>query len=161
MRGLMLSVWLLVPALVGAYHYGPGQTRIKLDATQDDLSAARKCIDQEDFATAIEHFTEALSKLPDDRPAEARRIRVERAKAQLLARQLPAAYDELVVLVPELQQDAATDPELLADAESALASAKYYLTWLMRLEGKSARNGSPRSTDRASCTACWPKRPAM
>ena len=122
---------------------------------------ARKCIDQEDFATAIEHFTEALSKLPDDRPAEARRIRVERAKAQLLARQLPAAYDELVVLVPELQQDAATDPELLADAESALASAKYYLTWLMRLEGKTPRNGSPRSTDRASCTACWPKRPAM
>ncbi|HEY4311855.1 MAG TPA: hypothetical protein VGN12_20575 [Pirellulales bacterium] len=143
MRGLILSVWLLIPALLGAYHYGPGQTRMELDATQDSLRAARQCIASEDYKAAVEHFNDAISRLPKDRVTEERRIRVERAKAQMLARQLPAAYNELVVLVPELQANDKTDPKLLADGEAALASAKYYLTWLMRLEGKPRAEWEP------------------
>ncbi len=143
MRGILLSTWLLIPALAGAYHYGPGQTRMKLDATQDSLHAARQCVAQENFQAAVEHFNDALSQLPDGHMAEERRIRIERAKAQMLSRQLPAAYDELVVLVPQLQEDEETDPKLLADGEAALASAKYYLTWLMRLEGKPRAEWEP------------------
>jgi hypothetical protein len=143
MRGLMLSVWLLIPALLGAYHYGPGQARMKLDATQDSLRAARHCVAEENFPAAVEHFDDALSHLPDGHVAEERRIRIERAKAQMLSRQLPAAYDELVALVPQLQEDEKTDAKLLADGEAALASAKYYLTWLMRLEGKPRAEWEP------------------
>ena len=63
----------------------------------------------------------------------------------MLSRQLPAAYDELKpALVPQLQEDDKTDAKLVADGEAALASAKYYLTWLMRLEGKPGRTGGAR-----------------
>jgi hypothetical protein len=73
--------------------------------------------------------------MPAEREAETRRVRVERAKSLLLAQQLPKAYDELALLVPELQNDPKADPAVLADARESLASAKYYMTWLMRLEG--------------------------
>ena len=76
MRGILLSAWLLIPALLGAYHYGPGQARMKLDATQDSLRTARQCVAQEDYSAAVEHFDDALSQLPDGHLAEERRIRI-------------------------------------------------------------------------------------
>jgi hypothetical protein len=135
MRGVVLAVWVLVPVLASAYHYGPGQQQLQLDDVQTLLSQARSQIDQGQPAKAIDALTEVLAKLPADREAEARRVRVERAKAMLLAHELPKAFDELTLLVPELQSDPKTDPALLADARQSLASAQYYLTWLMRLEG--------------------------
>jgi len=135
MRGVLIAVWILVPVLASAYHYGPGQQRLQLDEVQGLLSAARKHVKDEQHAKAVELFTEALGKMPAEREAETRRVRVERAKSLLLAQQLPKAYDELALLVPELQNDPKADQTVLADARESLASAKYYMTWLMRLEG--------------------------
>jgi hypothetical protein len=133
---MLLAIWVLIPVFAGAYHYGPGQEKLKLDDAQTSLSSARRMVDQGEHARAVALFTQALADLPSERISETRRIQVERAKAMLLSKQLPAAYDELTLLIPELQDDASTDPKLLADAREALANAKYYLTWLMRLEGE-------------------------
>jgi len=143
MRGFKLAVWLLVPVLGGAYHYGPGQERLKLDDVHGHLSVARRHVAADQHAEAVERFTAALSQLPAERVAERNRIRVERAKAMMHAQQLPEAYDELTLLMPELQDDPETDPALLADAREALANAKYYLTWLMRLEGEPRTEWEP------------------
>jgi hypothetical protein len=51
-------------------------------------------------------------------------------------KKLPQAHDDLTSLVDELKSDAAADPAMLAEARESLANAKYYLTWLMRLEGQ-------------------------
>ena len=48
---------------------------------------------------------------------------------------LPEARYELESLVEQMQEDATTDPVLMRDARQALASAQFYKTWLMRLEG--------------------------
>jgi hypothetical protein len=114
-----------------AYHFGPGQTQQKLDATAKKLAEAQKLAPAE----AVEAFTEALKLLPDGHADEARKIRLQRAKVQMLAKQLPEAHADLVSLVDELSGDAAADPNLLAEARSVLANSQYYLTWLMRLEG--------------------------
>jgi hypothetical protein len=143
MRGVFFAAWLLVPIMAGAYHYGPGQERLKLDQTADALSAARKNVQKENYAPAIELFSQALAELPSDRIADSRRIRIERAKAQLLVGRLPDAYNELAVLVPEMQEDPEADKKVLADAENAWANAKYYLTWLMRLEGRPRQEWEP------------------
>ncbi len=143
MRGFVLAIWVLVPVLAGAYHYGPGQERLKLDAADGYLTAARRSVAAGDHARAVELFTDALGQLPAERENEAARIRVERAKAMLLAHQLPEAYDELSLLLPELQDDPAADPALLTDARESLANAKYYLTWLMRLEGEARTEWEP------------------
>jgi hypothetical protein len=135
MRGVLIAVWILVPVLASAYHYGPGQQQLQLDEVQGLLAAARKHVKEEQHAQAVELFTEALGKLPAEREAETRRVRVECAKSLLLAHQLPKAYDELALLVPELQNDPKADSAVLADARESLANAKYYMTWLMRLEG--------------------------
>ncbi|MBS0266394.1 MAG: hypothetical protein JSS02_30970 [Planctomycetes bacterium] len=143
MRGILIAGWVLVPVLASAYHYGPGQRQLQLDDVQQQLSKARAAVAQGDHAEAVEAFTEALGKLPADQVEQTQRVRLERAKALLHSQQLPKAFDELTALVPELQKDDKTNPELLAEARQALANAQYYVTWLERLEGDSRTEWEP------------------
>jgi tetratricopeptide (TPR) repeat protein len=136
MRLLALVGWLLVPVLVAAWHYGPGQDYLRVDDAARLLGQAQEAAAAQDWATAAAKYEEALRLLPAERTAEARRIRLEHAKAQMLAKQLPSAHEELKNLVEELKDDPAADTKLLSEARSALASAQYYMTWLMRLEGQ-------------------------
>lgn len=134
MRGWMLMGWLLAPVALGAYHYGPGQTRLQLDDVSATLAEADAAAET-DPRTAIERYSAALAQLPADHVEAQRRVRHERAKAQMLVRQLPEARAELEALVAELEADKQADPQFRADARHSLASAQYYMTWLMRLEG--------------------------
>lgn len=135
MRTLALLGWLTIPVMLGAYHYGPGQERARLDGVAVVLERAERQAAEEDFDAAIRSYDEALAGLPSDRVAEARRVRLEKAKAQMLARQLPEANAELKGLVDELDADDSADATLRDDALATLANSQYYMTWLMRLEG--------------------------
>jgi hypothetical protein len=136
MRTVLLIGWLLVPVVVAAWHYGPGQERMRLDDAAQTLKDADRYAATQEWADAVEKYEEALRLLPPDRVADARRIRVERAKAQMLAHQLPQANEDLKVLVDEMKDDPKADPKVLAEARSTLANSQYYMTWLMRLEGQ-------------------------
>ena len=135
LRILILTVWLLVPVVGYALHMGPGQDQQKLDAAADHIRAAEKAVASEDYPAAVEQYEEALKALPAGRTAEARKIRLEKAKAQMLAKKLPDAHADLKALADELSADPTADAQLLADTRSATANANYYMTWLMRLEG--------------------------
>ena len=135
MRTLLLVAWLMIPVLAGAYHYGPGQDRLKLDDTSNLLAVADRRVENGADAKAVELYTDALNRLPAGREAEAREIRLERAKAALEASNLPAAHLDLEALVEEMKADEDADPAVLDGAREALANTQYYLTWLMRLEG--------------------------
>jgi hypothetical protein len=137
LRILILTVWLLVPVVGYALHMGPGQDKLKLDAAADHIRAAEQAAADEDYPAAVARYEEALKVLPAGRTAEARKVRLEKAKAQMLAKQLPEAHADLKALVDELSADPSADAQLLADARSATANANYYMTWLMRLEGLS------------------------
>lgn len=135
-RILFLTGWLLLGVAGAVAHYfGPGVDRQKLDAAAKFIKAAEGAAADEDYALAVEKYDEALKALPEGRTAEARKLRLEKAKAQMLARQLPEAHADLKSLVDELAGDPNADARLLADARSALANSQYYVTWLMRLEG--------------------------
>ena len=136
LRILLLTGWLLLGVAGAVAHYfGPGVERQKLDAVAKELRAAESYAADGDFALAVDRYNEALKALPDGRAAEARKIRVERSKAMMLAKQLPDAHADMRTLVDELAADSGADPALLADARSTLANSQYYMTWLMRLEG--------------------------
>lgn len=135
MRILLLAAWLLLIPLALAYHLGPGQTQKALDAAAVQLAVADRLAAAEDYAAAVDHYDEALKLLPADRKMAASGIRIERAKAMMLARRLPEAHADLKALVDELQNDPAADPRMLSEARSGLANSQYYMTWLMRLEG--------------------------
>lgn len=142
-RILILTGWLLLPVAGLAYHVGPGQEQKALDAVAGHIRAAEAAAAERDFALAVDEYTEALKLLPEGRTPEARKLRLEKAKAQMLARQLPEATADLKALTDELAADPAADPKLVADVRSASANSQYYTTWLMRLEGLSRDEWEP------------------
>jgi hypothetical protein len=141
MRGFLLVLWLLAPVGAAAYHYGPGQDHLAQDDAARALHRADRAVAAGDWALAIGSYDDALKVLPTARVGEARRIRLERAKTQMMGKQLSTAHGELLALVDELKD--AGDSKLLADARTALASAQFYMTWLMRLEGLTAEVWEP------------------
>lgn len=136
MRSLFIVGWLLLPIAAGIWHHGPGQDRMLMDEVAGFLSRAEQSVAAENWDDAVAQYDEALKRLPAQLTTENRGIRLERAKAQMNAQQLPAAHQDLKSLVDELKDDPKADAALLADARTALASAQYYMTWLLRLEGE-------------------------
>jgi len=108
---------------------------MQLDRISTILAETDRAAADEQWPRAVELYEEALALLPADRQAEARRIRLERAKSQMQAEALPTAHQDLKDLVQELTSDPSANQELLAESRAALANAEYYVTWLMRLEG--------------------------
>ena len=135
MKLLLISFWLAVPLAVAAYHFGPGQDRLKNDEAAEHIAAAAKAASTDDHTAAIKAYDAALAELPTAAVAEQRQLRLARAKERLLGGQLPTAHDELDALFTELSKDATADRLLKRETQTALGMAKYYLTWLIRLEG--------------------------
>jgi hypothetical protein len=142
-RILLLTAWLLLPVAGLAWHMGPGQDQKALDQVAKHIRAAEHAAAAGDYFAAVDAYAEAIKHLPPGRTAEARKLRLERAKAQMLARQLPDAHSDLKTLVDELTADPSADPKLLAEARSTMANSQYYMTWLMRLEGRSEGDWEP------------------
>jgi hypothetical protein len=143
MRMLLLTGWLLVPVIGAAWHYGPGQERVQLDRVASVLAEADQAAADAQRAQADQLYDEALRLLPTDWIGDIRRVRLERAKAQMLAKKLPIARQDLKALVQELESDPRADVGLLAECRAALANAQYYTTWLMRLEGHQREDWEP------------------
>jgi tetratricopeptide (TPR) repeat protein len=135
-RTLLVLAWMLVLVGVGIWHFGPGQDFRLLDDVSSVLARADRLAATGEWAEAVQEYDEALRLLPPGKIATIRGVRLERAKAQMMAHQLPEANQDLKALVDEIQADAAASPTLLAEARSALAQSQYYMTWLMRLEGE-------------------------
>jgi len=142
MRRILLIAWLMVPIGVGAYHWGPGQQKMELDDVGGLLTQAKYLGDKGEWAKAVDTYNAALTQLPAERTGDSQRIRLLRAKSQMMAEQLPEAHQELKALVGELQESSA-DPKLLNEAREALANSQYYMTWLLRLEGESREVWEP------------------
>ena len=135
MRTLLFVGWLFVGLAGIIFHYGPGQEKMTLDQVDSILREARQAAENEKWNQAIEQFDQVLALLPSDRRNEQRWVRLEKAKAQMMASQLPVARQALAGLLDELESDETAEPKLKSETRSALASAQYYMTWLMRLEG--------------------------
>ena len=54
MRTPLLLGWLLVPVAFGAYHYGPGQERLKLDDVAATLAEADQQVRDGDWSGAAD-----------------------------------------------------------------------------------------------------------
>jgi len=157
MRTGILTVWLLLPVGFGAYHLGPGQEGLRLDDAGDHLARAEEHAARgerllatdpagarADFTLAKEELEQALALLPEGRGALESRVRLEIAKCQMNASELPKANASLAALVEELADAPEVEAELLAEARAAYASSQYYMTWLVRLEGAGREEWEPR-----------------
>ena len=143
MRLLLLTAWLLVPLGFYAWHMGPGQYYQAVDHSGRAIRQAQALAGAGEHAQAVEAYTEALQQLPASRKTESYKLRLERAKSQMLAKQLPEAHGELKQLVEEMQAEGSADATLLSEARSTMANSQYYATWLMRLEGLGREEWEP------------------
>ena len=125
MRMVLLVCWLMVPVAAGAYHFGPGQQRMLLDDAQKLVEQAQQDAASEQWAEAETKYEQALELLPEDRVHERRRVRLERAKAQMLVKKLPVAHRDMKALVEEMQQDENADADLLNESRRVLANSQY------------------------------------
>ena len=136
-------MWCLIPLGLLAYHYGPGQEKMILDSAALSLDDAEEKADEDSWPAAIRAFERTLKTLPKDRISEARQIRLELAKARMENSQLPEARAELAALSGELSQDPEADQELKNDVTAALANSRFYMTYLMKLEGLPESDWAP------------------
>ncbi len=136
MRSFLMVVWLMLPAAVGAWHFGPGQNGLKMDSAADALAAARAASASENWTTALASYEAALATVDSkSNPQLVQAIRLGKAQAQMFSGQLPEAAADLDALVVDLEADPKADAKTRAEALSSLANAKFYMTWLKRLEG--------------------------
>ena len=144
MRSWLLALWLMLPAAVGAYHYGPGQNGLKMDKAAEALAAAKAAVASENWSAALTAYDTALAAVDSkEKPQLAQAIRLGKAQAQMFASQLPEAAAELENLLADLEGDTKADTKTRTEALSSLANAKFYMTWLKRLEGLGEADWQP------------------
>ena len=135
MKIALLTLWLLVPLGFAAWHYGPGQDHLERDDARVLIEKAEAAIAKEDYPEAIKNWSEAIGKLPNDEIHLSRRLELEIAKAKMHDAKLPEAREELAELMIRLDEDPGSDPALRDETRAALANSRYYMTYLMKLEG--------------------------
>ena len=143
MRTLLIVAWLFAGLGGVIFHFGPGQEKLEMDHINRIMKDARIAVDNENWPDAVSKYDEVLGALPAEKVAESRTIILEKAKAQMMAAELPKARQSLETLLIDARADDESDPRFVAEVQSTLANSQYYMTWLMRLEGQPEEEWMP------------------
>ncbi|MEM6364471.1 MAG: hypothetical protein AAF745_08595 [Planctomycetota bacterium] len=140
MRLFLVLCWMTIPLLAWAYHVGPGQQNLALDDASYRVQQAKRFESEQDFGSAVNAYGEALSLLQEANQSDQAthqhfEVRLAMAKAQMQNKQLPEARYALQSMLDEMEDRKDLDSDLVSDTRQSLASAQYFMTWLMRLEG--------------------------
>ena len=133
-KKLFVAVWLLIPIVLLAVHYGPGQKGVARDQAAAKIAAAQKAERAEAWAEAVELYGAALAALPAGNLKDRFKLRLAQAKARVFAGELPEAMADMETLLGDALKSNA-DAAPTREVRGALAGAQYYAGWLMRLEG--------------------------
>src|SRR5688572_26325433 len=120
----LFCLWLLVPVILLAYHYGPGQSRLALDRAASKIAEARALEAKEDWRAALQAWGEALAATPPEQTGPRLRLRLAQAHARMYTGELPEAIQDMESLMTEAQRDRAQE-EIQREIRGTLASAQY------------------------------------
>jgi len=141
MKKILLILWLLAGIAVVLWHFGPGQLGWHRDKAASLMKQAGQLHQDGKPELAVAAYEQAIAILPPEDTVSRAKARVGLAKAQMDARGLPEAREDMEMLLSELPPS--TDPELLLAVRTTLAETQYYNTWLMRLEGAPREEWEP------------------
>jgi hypothetical protein len=133
-KKILLTLWLLVPVVLLAYHFGPGQARLNTEHAAQSIIKARAFEAAEQWPEAVQAWADALAATPVDKLTERFQLRLAHANARIYVGELPEAMEDMEKLLAETQTAKAA-VALQAEVRGSLGTARYYAAWLMRLEG--------------------------
>ncbi|WP_459555830.1 hypothetical protein [Lacunimicrobium album] len=136
MKPYFLIFWLMLPMAGAAFHFGPGEEKLKQDRVSSLLDQAHQLAVTGKRKAAIEMYDLILSLVPADQEEKLLEVRLEKAKLQIEHGATPKAYRDLVDLAPLVVTNSRLSQKVKSDFASTLASTEFYGTWIMRLEGK-------------------------
>src|SRR5262245_31577039 len=87
-KRLLIGVWLLIPIVLLAVHYGPGQRGTARDRAAEQLALAQAAEKTEAWADAMQHYADALATLPSTDVKQRYQVRLAAAKARLYSGEL-------------------------------------------------------------------------
>lgn len=133
-KKLLLSLWLVLPVVLLAYHYGPGRDGVARDQVASLLAKSRSAEASGNWEAAVGSYTDALALLPGTDTGARARIRLAQAQARIHIGELPEAMQDFESLLDDVTAEQGEGP-LAQEVRESLASSQYYAAWLMRLEG--------------------------
>lgn len=133
-RTLIVALWMLVPVVLLAVHYGPGQRSLARDEAAQHLARARAAESAQNWSAAVASYAAALATLPAEDLRARQAIQLARANARIYTGELPEAIQDLDTLLDAMVKGQA-EASRVREVRASLASAQYYAAWLMRLEG--------------------------
>lgn len=142
MRSLLIIVWLCLPVLFIAWHYGPGQELVAHDEALQCIAAAESAEAEADWQAAFEHYEAALAALPADATEERFTLRRLQSEAQIQSGKLIDGTLALEQLLADMKA-AGADDSALNPVRRDIGKAYYHSAWLMRLEGASKNEWLP------------------
>src|SRR5262245_24392242 len=94
-KKLLFGVWLLIPIVVLAFHYGPGQKRLAAERVAEKIREAKLAEAAEDWRTAVAAYADAISMLPPDYQTPRHQLQLAHARARMFTGELPEAIVEM------------------------------------------------------------------
>lgn len=134
-RRLFLLALLLLPVLVMAWHYGPGQAQLAKDNAALLVAAAEDHEANERWQQAMDAYAQAQLQLPESSAAALVQLELRRAKARIRLGELPEAMEDMRALLAAARENPAVPAVVERSIRTELAVANYYAAWIMRLEG--------------------------
>ena len=102
-KKILFALWLLVPVVVLAYHFGPGQARLGAERAAQSILQARALEAAEQWPEAVQAWADALAATPADKVTERFQLRLAHDNARIYAGELPEAMDDMEKLLAEAQ----------------------------------------------------------
>ncbi len=131
-KKLLWTVWAVVPVLLAIWWFGPGQdlqARTRVASTVEQAIAAAE---GKDWKLAAELFGQAIGEAPSDSPESNRWLRLRASHAEFMSGNTWNGISGMEEVLAEAKE---ADPALARDARARIATAQYFATWKLRLEG--------------------------
>jgi hypothetical protein len=131
-------LWLALPAVALAVHFGPGRAWLERDNAAALVRQAERLGEESNWEEAAAKYAAALLALPAGPADERQRLEVALGRALVMSGSIIEGQERLEKTLAELTAAGNDSSPIAQSARYELASSSYYAAWLMRLEGATA-----------------------
>ena len=111
-KKLLFTLWLLIPIVVLAFHYGPGQKGLAKDQVAAKIKAAQIAEQNEDWKAAVAAYAEALTMLPPGDQKSRFGLQLRHASARMYSGELPEAILEMEGILTDMLKENAESRQI-------------------------------------------------